>query len=106
MPTMRTATMLAGGVLFLAGWAAAHPCFGPPEELTAARDAAFTEADVDRNGALDENEFAVFDETVRRAMTKVHFKRADADGDGRVTKAELGTWRRPRARGRGWRARP
>jgi hypothetical protein len=62
---------------------------GNPEEWKAMRAATFAEADSNGDGALAPAEFATFKELVHRKRAERRFQRADADGNGVVTLAEL-----------------
>jgi Ca2+-binding EF-hand superfamily protein len=59
------------------------------EAFTAARDAAFKQADVNGDGALTPDEFANFQQHLKQNLAAARFKRLDANGDGVVTADEL-----------------
>lgn len=60
-------------------------------EADAHRDAQFAKFDADNNGSLDENEYLALMEDFRRQMMLARFKRHDVDGDGVISKDEMGT---------------
>ena len=62
---------------------------GDSEEFKAARAATFAEADTNRDGALSPTEFATFKQLMHEKRAQRGFQRADADGNGAVTVAEL-----------------
>ena len=89
---MRYHSSFALGLAVLAGTAGlAGACEreGKRAAMRAAADVGFTEADADGSGGLDEAEFGRFGEIMRAKVAAHRFQRADANGDGSVTKAEL-----------------
>lgn len=69
------------------------------EDVRAARQAAFNEADANHDGSLSREEFTSFVELMKRGRAERRFQRADADGNGAVTLAELEAMPRPRGKG-------
>ena len=60
-----------------------------PEEMTAGIQAELKTYDTDANGSLSLEEFAVMHAAHTRLMTVRAFQMHDADGDGKVTEAEM-----------------
>jgi hypothetical protein len=76
------------------------------EEKAAAASAAFTQADVDGNGALSAEEFTNFHMIMRQQLAAARFNRADVNGDGQVTLEELQQARQARGHCGGRRGQP
>ncbi len=62
------------------------------------RQAAFTQADANHDGALSPDEFATFHQIMRQQLAARMFQRADANADGSVTLDELTALRGGRGR--------
>lgn len=60
-----------------------------PAEIEAEREALFTQADAEGNGALSLAEFKTFEALMRDQMTEHQFNRLDTNGDGTVSLEEL-----------------
>lgn len=60
-----------------------------PDELSAGLTKALKTYDTNGDGTLSLDEFAKFYATVTRSATVRHFQFLDADGDGKVTAAEI-----------------
>jgi Ca2+-binding EF-hand superfamily protein len=93
-------TLAAAALAALAAPAFAHDGGRFGEDFTAARDAAFKQADANGDGKLTQDEFVAFEEGLRQNLTAARFKRLDTDGDGTVSAAELAAAPRLHRRGR------
>ena len=98
---MRPRSILTLGLVLVAGTVGfAHACDGEGKRaaMRETADASFVEADADGSGALDQAEFTHFGEIMHAKMAARRFERADANGDGAVTKDELANARPRRHR--------
>jgi Ca2+-binding EF-hand superfamily protein len=82
-------TMAVWGLLLGVTVAATPAVADFREEMQAARDAAFTAADGDGDGALTPAEFETFHARMEDARSEAMFARRDENGDGRLTADEL-----------------
>ena len=85
--TVRTKQRVATFVAALIGWTIGGPAqvwASPPlpEQIEAARAAAFAEADANGDGALDADERAVFNDLFRDRLQEMDPDAIDADGAG------------------------
>ncbi len=89
----RTSAFLCTGVIVIgAMWVLNGTAIAGTDrraEMTAARDAAFVQADADKSGTLSPAEFTKFHELVRQQMEAARFKHLDTNGDGALSKEEL-----------------
>src|SRR5215510_2038930 len=80
---------IAGGGIALAGPGGTCDDANMHAQFSAAKTAAFAEADADGDGKLTPEEFAHFHDLVRQKMEALRFSQLDTNGDGVLTQDEI-----------------